>query len=194
MEKQLEADVVIIGGGITGAAIARELSRYKVDTVLLEKGGELCAGQSKGSIGLIYTGLMMLCSMLAKTVVAPDAPIYEPHTLKMRWCEEGFQKGWPQLVKELDIKHRYLPVLVVAKDEEQVKNLNAVLEFGNSLGGVHKLLPVRSNKPILKDRLMEYAHLLAKIRVRPPVKMGQIISRNILHTGVDVISSDELLT
>jgi glycerol-3-phosphate dehydrogenase len=137
MEKQLEADVVIIGGGMTGAAIARELSRYKLDTVLVERGGELCAGQSKATLGMIYTGLVMLQSMIIKTVISPGLPPYEPHTMKMRWSEEGYAKGWPQWLKELDIKHRYLPVLVVARDEEQLKNLNILGELGKSIGGVY---------------------------------------------------------
>jgi len=137
MAKQLEADVVIIGGGMTGAAIARELSRYKVDTVLVEKGGELCAGQSKATLGMVYTGLIMLQSMIIKTVIAPDLPPYEPHTMKMRWSEEGYSKDWPQWLKELDIKHRHLPVLVVAKDEEQLKNLNGLWELGKRIGGVY---------------------------------------------------------
>jgi CxxC motif-containing protein len=59
---------------------------------------------------------------------------------------------------------------------------------------VRKLLPVRSNKLIPKGRLMEFAHFLAKVRVKPPVKVGQIISRNILDTGIDVISTDEVLS
>jgi CxxC motif-containing protein len=58
---------------------------------------------------------------------------------------------------------------------------------------VRKLLPVRSNKLIPKGRLMECAHFLAKVRVKPPVKVGQIISPNILDTGINVISTDELL-
>jgi CxxC motif-containing protein len=60
-------------------------------------------------------------------------------------------------------------------------------------GSVRKLLPVRSNRLIPKDRLMDCAHFLSKVRARPPVKMGQIISRSILDTGIDVISTDELL-
>jgi CxxC motif-containing protein len=60
-------------------------------------------------------------------------------------------------------------------------------------GSVRKLLPVRSNRLIPKDRLMDCAHFLSKVRAKPPVKMGQIISRSILDTGIDVISTDELL-
>ena len=137
MEKQLETDVVIIGGGMTGVAIARELSRYKVDTILVEKGGELCAGQTKATLGMIYQGLIMLQSMILKTVMAPNLPPYEPHTMKMRWSEEGFSKDWPQWLAELDIKHKPLPVLVVAKDEDQVRDLNKVWELAVSIGGVY---------------------------------------------------------
>ncbi len=58
---------------------------------------------------------------------------------------------------------------------------------------VCKLLPVRSNRLFPKDRLMECAHFLAKVKVKPPVKIGQIISPNILDTGADIISTEELL-
>jgi glycerol-3-phosphate dehydrogenase len=137
MKKQLEAEVVIIGGGMTGAAIARELSRYDVDTILVEKGGELCAGQSKATLGLIYQGLIMLQSMIIKTVIAPGLDPYEPHTMKMRWSDEGFTKDWPRLLKELDIKHTHVPVLVVAKDDVQLKNLAVLHDLGKRIGGVY---------------------------------------------------------
>jgi CxxC motif-containing protein len=55
------------------------------------------------------------------------------------------------------------------------------------------LLPVRSNKPIPKTRLMEVMHSLSKIRIKPPVKMAQVIVSNIAGTGVDMISTDELV-
>lgn len=56
-----------------------------------------------------------------------------------------------------------------------------------------KLLPVRSDKLIPKNRLLECAHFLAKARVKPPVKIGKIIVRNIAGTGVNMLSTGELL-
>jgi len=41
-----EADVVIIGAGITGCAIARELSKYKVEIIVVERAGEVAAGKA----------------------------------------------------------------------------------------------------------------------------------------------------
>ena len=116
MEDQLQADVVIIGGGMTGVSIARELSRYQVDTILVEKGGELCATQTKATWGVIYKGAMMLTSLLAKSFIAPDAPLYEPHSLKMRCSEEGFDE-WPIVCKELDVKYNSLNYLLAANDD-----------------------------------------------------------------------------
>jgi len=58
---------------------------------------------------------------------------------------------------------------------------------------VRNLLPVRTDKPIPKDKLKECMRVLAKIRVRPPVKVGQVIELNILDTGANLVTTDELV-
>jgi CxxC motif-containing protein len=60
-------------------------------------------------------------------------------------------------------------------------------------GASRHLLPVRSSKPIPKIRLMEVMYSLNKIRIKPPVKIGQVIVHNIAGTGVDMVSTDELV-
>ena len=59
-------------------------------------------------------------------------------------------------------------------------------------GSSQKLLPVRTSKLIPKERLMEVMYFLSQIKVKPPIKMGQIIVSDIKKTGVDVVSTDEL--
>ena len=49
-------DVLIIGGGVTGSAIARELSRYDLKTALFEKGEDVCSGTSKANSGIAHAG------------------------------------------------------------------------------------------------------------------------------------------
>jgi CxxC motif-containing protein len=61
-------------------------------------------------------------------------------------------------------------------------------------GSSYRLLPVRSAGRIPKDRLMDSARFLAGVRVKPPVKMEQVIIPNILDTGTDMISTEELLS
>ena len=49
-------DVIIIGAGVTGAAAARELSRYKVKVCVLEKSEDVCCGTSKANSGIVHAG------------------------------------------------------------------------------------------------------------------------------------------
>ena len=43
-------DVIIIGAGVSGAAVARELSRYRVKACVLEKEEDVCCGTSKRTV------------------------------------------------------------------------------------------------------------------------------------------------
>jgi glycerol-3-phosphate dehydrogenase len=52
-------EVIIIGGGVVGTAIARELSRYKIKICLLEKEEELAFGVSKSNSGIIHPGTQL---------------------------------------------------------------------------------------------------------------------------------------
>ncbi len=50
-------DVLIIGGGITGCAIARELSKFSLNTILAEKGPDVAYGASRANGGVIHVGI-----------------------------------------------------------------------------------------------------------------------------------------
>ena len=143
IQRVKEADVVIIGAGITGTAIARELSRYDVEVVLVERGGEVAYGASKATLGQIYTGLNMVGSMVLKSIVLPPgtpltaSALHDPTKMMTKWCDEGF-KDWDQgAFDELDVKHRYSPLLVLAKDEDQIKDLETYVRLGESVGGIY---------------------------------------------------------
>ena len=56
-----------------------------------------------------------------------------------------------------------------------------------------KRLPVRTRKAIPRKKLFAAMDRLAEIRVKPPVKIGEVIIANLLDPGVDVIASDDLL-
>jgi glycerol-3-phosphate dehydrogenase len=60
-------DVVIIGAGVTGAAVARELSRYEVNVLVIEKEEDVCCGTSKANSAIVHAGYdCMPGSMMAK--------------------------------------------------------------------------------------------------------------------------------
>ena len=50
-------DLIIIGAGVSGCCIAREISRYKIKACVIEKGDDVASGTSKANTGVIHTGL-----------------------------------------------------------------------------------------------------------------------------------------
>ena len=49
-------DVLIIGGGVGGSAIARELSRYQANVCVIEREEDVCDGTSKANSAIIHAG------------------------------------------------------------------------------------------------------------------------------------------
>ena len=49
-------DVIIIGAGVSGCAVARELSRYQLDICVVEKESDICEGTSKANSGIVHGG------------------------------------------------------------------------------------------------------------------------------------------
>ncbi|MFX1406504.1 MAG: DUF1667 domain-containing protein [Promethearchaeota archaeon] len=58
--------------------------------------------------------------------------------------------------------------------------------------GFLPLIPVRSDKPILKDKLKEVFNEIAKKKVKAPIKMGDILIENVLGVEVNIIASRNL--
>ncbi len=68
-------DVIIIGAGVTGAAVARELSRYNLNACVLEKDEDVCCGTSKANSAIIHAGFDAAeGSMMAKMNVRGKHP------------------------------------------------------------------------------------------------------------------------
>ena len=71
-------DVVIIGAGVTGCAIARSLSRYKAKVLVVEKEEDVCSGTSKANSGIVHAGFdAMPGSMMAKMNVKGSSMMQE---------------------------------------------------------------------------------------------------------------------
>ena len=49
-------DVCVIGGGVIGGAILRELTKYRLNVVMVEKSADVCMGQSKANSGISHAG------------------------------------------------------------------------------------------------------------------------------------------
>ena len=109
-------DIIIIGAGVTGCAIARELSCFDARVLVLEKDEDLCCGTSKANSGIVHAGY--------------DA---KPGTLKARMNLRGNQM-MPSLCEELDIPFKQIGSLVVCTDESQRSGISELFERGISNG------------------------------------------------------------
>jgi CxxC motif-containing protein len=59
-------------------------------------------------------------------------------------------------------------------------------------GSSRQLLPVRTDRPVPKDQQKQIMRATAQIKVKPPVKVGQVIMANILSTGTNLIATGSL--
>ena len=57
-------------------------------------------------------------------------------------------------------------------------------------GGIHPVVPVKSNKPVPKDMLFDCMKVINSVSVDAPVKLGQVIIENILDTGADIVATN----
>ena len=56
MHTKRNYDVAIIGAGVVGGAIARELSRYDLEVIILDKENDVCVGTSKANSAIVHAG------------------------------------------------------------------------------------------------------------------------------------------
>jgi len=105
-------DVIIIGAGIIGCMIARFLSRYKLDTLLIEKEADVCMGATAANTAIIHAGY---------------DPV--PGSLKAEMNVKG-NKMWDTLAGELNIPFERRGDYVVAIGEEELPKLEELMKQG----------------------------------------------------------------
>ena len=109
-------DAVIIGAGVSGAAIARELAKYEARVCMLERCEDVCCGTSKANSAIVHAGY--------------DA---RPGTLMARLDVEGSYMI-PQLARDLDFPYRNNGSLVLCMHEEDLPLLQDLYERGRRNG------------------------------------------------------------
>ena len=109
-------DAIVIGGGVIGGCILRELTKYQLNVCLLEKENDVCMGQSKANSGIVHAGF--------------DAM---PGTLKAKFNVLG-NKMMAQYAAELGVKFVNNGSLVVAFSESDMQTLEQLKARGEENG------------------------------------------------------------
>lgn len=163
-------DVAIIGAGVVGCAIARELSRFKVNACVIEKAEDVCCGTSKANSAIVHAGF--------------DAT---PGTLKASLNVKGSQM-MEALSKELDFPYKRNGSIVVRTKDQDPQILRGLLDKGIANG-------VEGLKIVSRDELIEIepniADDVAEALIAPtgaivcPFNMTIAYAENAYANGVD---------
>ena len=131
MEQQY--DVLIIGGGVVGSAVAREMSRYQLKIGVLEKNLDVCYETSGRNSGVVHGGFA-----------------YDRGSLKARLCVEG-NRMMDQLSEELGFRFIRCGKVLVGNTPEDMETLKRTLKQGEDNGSeglviidkeeLHRLVP-----------------------------------------------------
>ncbi|MDX2496193.1 MAG: NAD(P)/FAD-dependent oxidoreductase [Desulfuromusa sp.] len=146
-------DVIIIGGGIVGCALARELSHYNLRLALLEKEVEVGFGTSKTNSGIIHAG--------------HHSP---PNTLKSKFEWSGNQM-WDALARDLKFGFKRIGELLVALKPEDLQFQENLKKQGESRGvtGLEIWKPKRLQKeePNLSHTILQALHAPTAAVINP---------------------------
>ena len=110
------SDIVIVGSGITGCAVARELSRYDASVTVLDKGSDVAEGATKANSGLVHAGY--------------DA---EPGSKKAYYNVLGASM-YPDLCAALSVPYRRNGALVIALEEQDRATVEELKDRGERNG------------------------------------------------------------
>lgn len=171
-------DIAIIGAGVVGSAIARELSKYQLKICLIEKAEDVTTGASKANSGIVHGGY---------------AAKYG--TLKGELCIKG-NKMYRQLEKELNFGFRETGALVIGFEKEDEKKVKELYDNGIKIG-------CDDLEIIYEDRIRELEpHISGDVKVAlyaksvgvtSPYEFTIALAENAVQNGVDIKLETEVI-
>lgn len=172
---QQRYDVLIIGSGVVGSAIAREMARYDLKIGVLEKNRDVCFETSGRNSAVIHGGFA-----------------YDIGTRKAECCVEGCLE-FDQVAKELDVPFKRTGKVLVGNTEEDYKRLQKTIETGFINGSIglemidkkrlHELVPAVNG---------EFAMFSSMSGIVDPFQYTIALAENAKINGVDFYFDHEV--
>ncbi|MBF0299032.1 MAG: NAD(P)/FAD-dependent oxidoreductase [Oligoflexia bacterium] len=178
-KKKSNYDIIIIGGGVVGASIARELSRFALKICLIEKEAELSFGVSKSNSGIVHAGFH-----------SPST------TLKGPLCARG-NFLYDQLHIDLGVPFKRVGELVLIRLEEEFAKLEQFKKWGEECG-------VLGIKILTKNEIHQYESSLSpdiigalyapSAGVVNPYEFVFLLAQNAKKNGVEIHTNEEVIS
>jgi glycerol-3-phosphate dehydrogenase len=161
-------DVIIIGGGVIGCAVAREISRYRLSAAVLEKELDVACGNSSRNTGMLHAGFT-----------------YKPGSLKAECAVEG-NKEFDQVAKELNVPFRRTGKVVVGFTDHDMENILKYKAIGEK-NGVEGLEIINKEQLNQLDSSAggEFAMYAPSSGILDPMQYTIALAENASQNGVD---------
>ncbi len=170
-----ETDILIIGAGAVGCAIARELSVYGWKTTVLEKEADAGFGASGRNSGVVHAGFNNA-----------------PFSMKAMLCREG-SRGFEKLASDLGIGFRRTGKLVIGNTERDLESLTRLKKQGetNEIEELEILdeNEIRSLEPALKGK---YALWSGRTGIFDPFEYTLALAEDAASGGVRFLFAHEV--
>ena len=175
----LPYDICIIGAGVVGLNIAREMSRYSLRICVIEKEADVGRGCTKANSGIVHGGYSD-----------------EPGILKAELCVAG-NHLYAQLENELHFGYRKTGSLVLAFADTEIPTLQKLLDYGqkNGAGGL-RIIDQRellNREPHLNPAAIA-ALLCEEAGVTSPYEFAIALAENAIANGVELRLQESVQT
>jgi glycerol-3-phosphate dehydrogenase len=166
-----KVDVLIVGGGVVGTAIARLLSKYKLNVALVEKEPEVGFGATKANSGIIHAGFHD-----------------QPGTFKARLCVAG-NAMFDQVCEELDVPFKRCGGLLIALENQKVQVLEELKAQGE-VNGVPGLKIIKDNSLFQMEpnltKEAKAALYAPTVGIVSPYELTMALAENAQQNGVRI--------
>ena len=167
-----KTDVVIIGAGAVGCAIARELSKYQIQVMVVDKNEDVGGDASKSNSAIIHTGYDASPGTLESQLVVAANPMY------------------PELVKVLDVPFKQIGAILPAITQEQFEQLSAIKAkaFLNRVYDIEYLTKeqIIAMEPNINPEVKGGLHIPRESIIDPFI-LVQALAENANENGVDFL-------
>nr|WP_273323369.1 NAD(P)/FAD-dependent oxidoreductase [Vallitalea guaymasensis] len=165
-------DISIIGAGVTGSLIARQLSKYNLKVCLLEKESDVAMGTSKANSAIVHAGY--------------DA---KPGSLKAKLNVRG-NEMMGDIAKELYVPFKRIGSFVIAFDEDDMEQIKTLYDYGikNNVPDMKILTKeeVREMEPNMSDEVIGALHA-PTAGIVCPYELTLAAAENAVDNGVELI-------
>ena len=170
-------DVIIIGAGVVGCSVARELSKYNAKILVIEKNEDVCSGTSKANSAIVHSGY--------------DAP---NGSLKAKFNVQG-NRMMEAVCRELDVPFKRIGSLTVCTEAELLPELDKLRERGekNGVEGLKVLNreEVLAIEPHIGDEVVG-ALLAPTAGIVCPFKLTVAMAENAAVNGAEFLFDTEV--